>query len=149
MITFVTPNMTIMKDRFNKIIEVKGLTATKFATLIGVHASAVSHILNGRSKPGFDVLAKIIQTFPDISLDWLVAGKGSMYNSMVETPQQLSLPDWEENREVKKKKEVVEVNHAPIQTTLISPIDVPMVSTKKIKRIILFFEDGSFEDYIK
>lgn len=54
--------------------------------MIKVNASAMSHILNGRSKPGFDVLDKIAQAFPDVNLNWLISGKGSLYNNRISTP---------------------------------------------------------------
>lgn len=145
-----------MKDRFNQIIEAKGLTATKFATMIGVHASAISHILNGRSKPGFDVLAKIVQTFPDISLDWLIAGKGNMYgkNNPV-------LPIVDITTENKTQPDTIPQKEAPISEVReeVAPVyqksskmteAIQLATTeKKLKRILLFFDDGSFEDYVK
>lgn len=148
-----------MQERFKKLLEDKGLTATKFAALIKVNASAMSHILNGRSKPGFDVLDKIAQAFPDVNLNWLISGKGSLYNSAVppaekpvkKSPVQTNL--WEETSsqappEVKKEPE-------PVKTPVITPAPdiVPGMlqprGNKKIARIILFFDDGSFEDYAK
>ena len=67
-----------MKDRLNAIIEKKGLSATKFATLINANPSAISHLLKGRNKPGYDLLVNIAKAFPDISMDWLLTGKGEM-----------------------------------------------------------------------
>ena len=48
-----------MQERLNQIIEKKGLTATRFAAMIGVNASTISHILAGRNKPGFDIINNI------------------------------------------------------------------------------------------
>ncbi len=53
-ITFVMKNIDNMQERFKQLLEEKNLTATRFAAMIKVNASAMSHILNGRSKPGFD-----------------------------------------------------------------------------------------------
>ena len=84
-----------MQERFKQLLEEKGLTATKFAALIKVNASAMSHILNGRSKPGFDVLDKIAQAFPDVNLNWLISGKGELFNIT---------PDKEKQAEVAVQK---------------------------------------------
>ena len=73
-----------MQERLNQIIEKKGLTATKFAAMIGVNASTISHILAGRNKPGFDIINNIAKTFPDLNLTWLITGNGSMDNSPVQ-----------------------------------------------------------------
>ena len=139
-----------MQERLNQIIEQKGLTATKFAALIGVNASTISHILAGRNKPGFDIINNIAKTFPDIDLGWLITGNGSMYTSSLPKekniiPEEPTLFDFNEpqvhsdsqNREKEKKSEIEVIS----RTIAKSP-------TKKIKRIVLFFEDGSFEDYM-
>ena len=100
-----------MQERFKQLLEEKNLTATRFAAMIKVNASAMSHILNGRSKPGFDVLDKIAQAFPDVNLNWLISGKGSLYNNRISTPAkevekipvQKNLFEEEEKRLSKKK----------------------------------------------
>ena len=73
-----------MQERLNQIIEKKGLTATKFAAMIGVNASTISHILAGMNKPGFDIINNIAKTFPDLNLTWLITGNGSMDNFPVQ-----------------------------------------------------------------
>lgn len=147
-----------MQERFKQLLEEKGLTATKFAALIKVNASAMSHILNGRSKPGFDVLDKIAQAFPDVNLNWLISGKGELFNTsqkkekQTETPIQKSLF---ENSEIEEKQEKTVTNSQnPVKASLSPEAEVAAAiiqtpATKKIKRIILFFSDGSFEDYSK
>lgn len=66
--------------------------------MIEVNPSAISHLLKGRNKPGYDVLVNIAKVFPDISMDWLLTGKGSM--SVSPSPANLSLPsvDSEKNK---------------------------------------------------
>ena len=41
----------------------------KFANMIEVNPSAISHLLKGRNKPGYDVLVNIAKVFPDISME--------------------------------------------------------------------------------
>jgi hypothetical protein len=55
------------------------INPSKFADLIGVQRSSVSHILSGRNKPSFDFLEKTLKAFPGLKADWLVLGKGKMY----------------------------------------------------------------------
>lgn len=145
-VTFVMTKVYCMQERFKQLLEEKNLTATRFAAMIKVNASAMSHILNGRSKPGFDVLDKIAQAFPDVNLNWLISGKGSIYNtSSNNKPQPVQKSLFEEEIKAEKATQVA----APPAT---SPVDIQTVLStvtiaKKLKRIILFFEDGSFEDY--
>lgn len=56
-------------------------TATQFAEEIGVQKSGISHILSGRNNPSLDFVQKILQRFPEVNMEWLVLGKGSMINS--------------------------------------------------------------------
>lgn len=138
-----------MQERFKQLLEEKNLTATRFAALIKVNASAMSHILNGRSKPGFDVLDKIAQAFPDLNLNWLISGKGSMYNSSISIAEPAGRKVREE-KPVIQEPQVVAQPEKEVQPSLPGSV-LPLAQSthKKIKRIILFFEDGSFEDYEK
>lgn len=144
-----------MQERFKQLLEEKNLTATRFASMIKVNASAMSHILNGRSKPGFDVLDKIAQAFPDVNLNWLISGKGNIFNSTKNGIQ--SRPVQKELFEEKKQGKTEEPIMAEIPQQTVTPQESLNPATvlaatgisKKIKRIILFFDDGSFEDYEK
>ncbi len=68
-----------MKERIAELLLSEGLSANKFAEIVGVQASGISHILSGRNKPGYDLIAKVLGCFPRISPDWLLLGTGSMY----------------------------------------------------------------------
>ena len=143
-----------MQERLNQIIEDKGLTATKFAAMIGVNASTISHILAGRNKPGFDNINNIAKTFPDLNLTWLITGNGPMNNSSAQKEKYSTVPEQVPNNVAPTersdtpvfpdKRVKSEEQHEPIES--VKPL---VKQTKKIKRIILFFEDGSFEDYEK
>ncbi len=141
-----------MQERFKQLLEEKNLTATRFAAMIKVNASAMSHILNGRSKPGFDVLDKIAQAFPDVNLNWLISGKGTLYNDSPARPAEIK-PSSQKTFIVEDKEGAISSSRPAHTTPAIETtngVPVPMVSrqnAQKIKRIILFFEDGSFEDY--
>ncbi|CCZ06287.1 MULTISPECIES: helix-turn-helix domain-containing protein [Culturomica] len=137
-----------MKDRLNEIIEKKGLTATKFANMIDVNPSAISHLLKGRNKPGYDVLVNIAKAFPDISMDWLLTGKGGIYNHPATAPsvdiqEKTVLQTPKEPEHASAEKEIAAIPGEIAAT-------IPLLTNKKaLKRIILFFSDGSFEDYQK
>ncbi|MDE6452172.1 MAG: helix-turn-helix domain-containing protein [Odoribacter sp.] len=136
-----------MQERFKQLLEEKNLTATRFAAMIKVNASAMSHILNGRSKPGFDVLDKIAQAFPDVNLNWLISGKGAIHNNRIlptEIPAQEKEKENTQDSSVNTTAPEVEKSQPPLMASGVSGN-----GCKKIKRIVLFFEDGSFEDYEK
>lgn len=144
-----------MKERLNELIEKKGLTATKFANMIDVNPSAISHLLKGRNKPGYDVLVNIANVFPDVSMDWLLTGKGSMWGS--QTPANLNFSSAgaeEDKKEIKKGREETPVLTSPASPAAAIPDEITAAlpgieAGKTVKRIVLFFTDGSFEDYTK
>jgi transcriptional regulator with XRE-family HTH domain len=56
----------------------EGLNSSQFAEIIGIKRSAMSHYMNGRNRPGVNVLRKINEKFPYATLDWLLNGKGEL-----------------------------------------------------------------------
>jgi len=70
-----------MNDRIQLILKTENISASKFADEIGVQRSSISHILSGRNNPSLDFIQKILKRFPDISSDWIIFGKGSMYKN--------------------------------------------------------------------
>jgi transcriptional regulator with XRE-family HTH domain len=71
-----------MKERLLQLLDLEHLSPSKFADLIGVQRSSVSHILSDRNKPSFDFLQKTLKTFPGLKADWLMLGEGPMYEQM-------------------------------------------------------------------
>ncbi len=68
-----------MKERLTQLLDQEQLTPSRFADLIGVQRSSVSHVLSGRNNPSYDFLQKTLKTFPGLNAQWLMLGKGSMY----------------------------------------------------------------------
>ncbi len=68
-----------MKDRILKIINKEQLTSSKFADLIGVQRSSISHIISGRNNPSLDIVQKILLEFKTVNPEWLLFGTGDMY----------------------------------------------------------------------
>ena len=67
-----------MLNRITKLIESTGLNPTSFAAKIGVQQKTLWGQLNGRRKLSLDTVEAILDTFPDISAEWLMRGTGSM-----------------------------------------------------------------------
>jgi transcriptional regulator with XRE-family HTH domain len=68
-----------MKDRLLKFLTREQLSSARFAEIIGVQPSGISHILSGRNKPGFDFIQKILENYPSLNAEWLIMGRGSMF----------------------------------------------------------------------
>ena len=70
--------MDEIKDRFKLIMDREKLTAGAFAESIGASQATISHILSGRNKPSVELVLRVHQRYEDISLEWLLTGKGEM-----------------------------------------------------------------------
>ena len=78
-----------INDRFTKILEYSGFTASEFADEIDVQRSSISHIISGRNKPSLEFIVKIKNRFPEINWDWIILGQGEMLqnNSALSTSE--------------------------------------------------------------
>lgn len=110
--------------RLKKVMEFHQLTASNFADLISVQRSSISHILSGRNKPSLDFVLKITNKFPDVDIYWLLNGKGKFPKQTSASPPTLSSP--QEKSEIKNS-----------------------ATNKHIQRIVVFYNDGTFEEYKK
>lgn len=108
--------------RLEKILAYYGLSASVFADKIGVQRSSISHLLTGRNKPSLEFVLKVVKTFPEINLYWLLNGKGNFPSEMPPTPK----------TELKATED---------------PGPVIRTNARSIEKIIIFYTDGSFEPY--
>lgn len=142
-----------MKERLLEFLRVENKTSAQLAEEIGVQASGISHILSGRNNPSLDFVLKMLEKYQFLSTDWLLFGKGSMYaDSKMQTLFDFNVPDTRENTEDKVNKEVT--RHEPYSQDVIkskaaaSSVDPANRSTSEIVKIVWFFGDNSFEEYI-
>ena len=67
-----------MNKRFKLWLESQNLNANSLSKLVDLNRSSISHIVNGRNKPSVDMLEKILSIYPNLNLNWLISGFGSM-----------------------------------------------------------------------
>lgn len=121
-------NSSEFADRLQKIIEFYGETASSFSDNIGVQRSSISHILSGRNKPSLDFVLKILSRYPEVELYWLLNGKGHFPSLSQESATSLK-PDATSPEASNK--------------TSSEP------SEKTIDKIVVFYTDGTFKEFIK
>ena len=107
-----------IKDRIQKVLTNSGLSASEFSKRLDIQRSRLSHILSGRNNPSLDIIKKINNNFPDYTLEWLIKG------------DKKPLPY---SKTVSHEKEI-EKKH--IKSTI-----------KKINKVILFYDDETFETF--
>lgn len=71
-------NMDELNRRVCEIMDRFCGSKSIFANELGVGLPIITHITNGRNKPGIDILQKILLTYPTINATWLMIGKGEM-----------------------------------------------------------------------
>ncbi len=145
-----------MNERLIKLMQYFELSPSLFADEIGVKRPAISHIISGRNKPGVDLLQKVLKRFPEVSTDWLLMGTGSMVhhsnNSHSASQVPSAKPEDESSYEdlfsyterINKRKENQEARNSNI-----GEIKTEAVEKSSIKRITIYFTDGSFKDFIE
>ncbi|MDO3695687.1 helix-turn-helix transcriptional regulator [Wenyingzhuangia sp. chi5] len=121
-------------NRLHKLLEHYHLSAATFADEINVQRSSISHLLSGRNKPSLEFILKIVDTYKEVSLDWLLYGKeqfpGKESKSTKVEEGLFAIP--EENTTPKPA-----VNSEQKKTT--TPSD--------IERIVVFYKNGTFKEY--
>ena len=69
---------TTVGQRFTQLISHLGLSKNAFATSLEKTATVIQHLVDERNKPGFDLLCKVFEVYPNVSKDWLLEGRGPM-----------------------------------------------------------------------
>jgi len=70
-----------MIKRINLLIKNKAKSVREFAAMIGVQQNTLNQQLIGSRKVSLETISAILSSFDDISAEWLLRGKGNMYNT--------------------------------------------------------------------
>ena len=135
-------NNTEFAKRLQKVIDYYGESASSFAEKIGVQRSSISHILSGRNKPSLEFVLKVLSSFPEVELYWLLNGKGNFPAEKNSTEIKSEIPPRPESQNLFSE---VEEKTPEINSTSISQIQ--QNSKKEIERIVIFYKDGSFQNF--
>ena len=160
--------VTDMNTRLKQFIAAENISQSQFADTIKVVRASVSHVLSGRNNPGYDFIKAIMLAYPNLNMEWLMLGKGKMYkdhvndqqkpvhSSSISAPTEGSLfheddmypmdempsPEPESVADIENLQEY----RIPEQTfTQVNHIERP-VNQRKVSKIIVFFDDGSYQE---
>lgn len=184
-----------MENRLARFLKLEELTAVKFAEIMEVQPSSISHLLSGRNKPNFEFISRMLLRFPRLNPDWIINGLGDVYKSedvnnankvtdviegntsgiykckdsnclnkvtdvttsdsdvtSVDTQQEKQI-NTNSNYDATSKLGAVKFKVTDVTSDGISPNLTHVVNRKNdppkvISRVILFYSDGSFEEYI-
>lgn len=123
-------------DRLRHVMDYYQLSASAFADRIQVQRSSISHLLSGRNKPSLDFVLRVIKEFDEVELYWLLNGKGSFPAEIHNSPISKKAPP-----------PTLDIDRSIVRQAKAS--EAPSGLSKKIERIVMFFDDGTFREYIK
>jgi transcriptional regulator with XRE-family HTH domain len=137
--------MVSIGKRIQQLLKVNNVNPSQLSQEIGVQRSTFSHIINGRNKPSLELITKLKKQYPDLSFNWLLLGKGEMYESQ---PPQAQM-DFDE-------KIISETSHVPNESIPLSSEDSPPTlesstlsqpTSQSSKQVYILFPDGTFKLY--
>ena len=132
-------NSEKFSKRLLEIFNYYDLSAAAFADAINVGRSSISHILSGRNKPSLDFVLKIVQTYPEVELYWLLNGTGNFPGN--------SIMDGEPLKEKTPASTRVEINQENQQINSGQKNSISDSGGKSIQKIVIFYKDGTFEAF--
>ncbi|MBO4535678.1 MAG: helix-turn-helix transcriptional regulator [Bacteroidales bacterium] len=149
-----------MHDRLKQFLTMEGLSPARFAEVMGIQRSGISHLLAGRNKPSFEFIQRMMTAYPDINYEWLILGKGRPYKSdrpVPESAQNVTLftetevSDPDLDADLLPEDQPLEPQNGASQPAENRKFDAdtPLALSgipRKIARIIVFFNDGTYEE---
>ena len=129
-------NTSNFSKRLQKILDFYGVTATSFSEKIAFNRSTISHLLSGRNKPSLEFVMKVLQTYPEVDLYWLLYGKGSFPTPLNKV-----------NTQIKATSKQNTLPGVEAENSVFENMVLKNSNTSAIERIILCYKDGTFKQY--
>lgn len=139
-----------MVERIRKIAANWQLSPTALADHIGISRPVISHIFSGRNRPSLEVVQKIASHFPEVNRNWLLTGEGEMIrnqNAPAVLPKHAEPDVKDEAKHLGITGEIGVVEN--VQTTADPEPVLPVEKSvgKRIKKVLLFYTDNTFEEF--
>lgn len=151
----------------------EGISPTRFAEIVGVQRSSVSHILSGRNNPSLDFIQKILTAFPKLNSNWLITGKGDVYRQIVSQtdniPQPAQAPEkltdghsaqnlfsllndeapakYHVAHNPDKENSTVTHKQDDVATMGNGGVIAQELSESNVEKIVIFYKDRTFREY--
>lgn len=149
-----------MNNRLVQFLAAENISQSQFADTIGVARASVSHIIAERNKPGFDFIKSTAEHYPNLNLEWLIAGRGRMYKNIAgreeeeygkakedQADETVSLFSADEDTQAatnpaptQASAEIPHPQEAKAQNSVAQNPD----TQRKIAHILVLYDDGTF-----
>lgn len=148
-----------MQQKLRDLMTSEQLKSGQLAEALGINPAAVSHILAGRNKPGFELLQKILRRFPRLNPDWLLLDEGPMYREGMtaepSTPEHTtpSVVDASAtptpNASLFAQTATMQETARPVADSSVQQAVGALAShsASRVARIVIFYDDQTFESF--
>ena len=148
-----------LQKRIRQIMEVEGISPSRFADKIEVNRSRLSHIFSGRNNPSLEIIYSILKAYPEINPAWVLSGAQPMKLSgpaPVQPPGPIAVDGGkppvasdisheEAPAEYGARKQPGGVGRMEAGNAGGQPIKTSPMRQKRIKQIVLLYDDGTYE----
>ena len=141
-------------DKIQLIMDKHQLNASSFAEKIGVGRSSLSHILSGRNKPSLDFVMSVLAHFDDINFEWFTSDSDRYPDPKNPNITQSKISPSEEKTastptpsQLNSSMDKEVDHHKAYQTSTGNSESGNIQKGKNISKVILFYEDGTFESF--
>jgi len=125
-------NIDFFISRLNEIMVNNNLNSATFAEQIGVQRSSVSHVMSKRNKPSLDFILKIVNSFEEVTLDWLLFDNNLKPSSSSKSDSKFV--NSKIDSDLKKSLNVLTNKQSPME----------IKTNSDVVQIIQIYKDGSF-----
>ncbi len=146
-----------MKDRIKAIMKDLNMSQGDFAKFLGISASILSSIFNGRTNPTLSTVALIKEKVPNISYSWLIDGVGDMYVDDAKSPTGEQVGTQPKGAEAPAEERVAGNDSQVAQRgkkTVALTLDGddasknPDKAKYRVQVVTILFDDGHYETFV-
>lgn len=123
------------KERIETLMQSLNFSARQFAAEIHVQPGTISNMMAGRNNPSLEVMKRIMERYPTLNPEWLIAGRGEMWRTEPGKDPGLfdtQAPDPGTKPRRTAQKEEPQIIAAP---------------SKQIKNIVVYYTDGTYQEF--
>ena len=125
-------NFDFFISRLKEIMVNNNLNSATFAEQVGVQRSSVSHVMSKRNKPSLDFILKIVNSFEEVTLDWLLFDNNLKPSSSSKSDSKFV--NSKIDSDLKKSLNVLTNKQSPME----------IKTNSDVVQIIQIYKDGSF-----
>lgn len=141
--------MNEIRDRIKEMIEEEGVNQASFSKQCDIKPATLNHILTGRNSPSSQIVQKILSSYPQYRAEWLINGILPMKKTEEGMGGEMLYGGASSLFEEFPSKKKDESKNG--QNNRLPPFSHTVAVAKKtraISKIIIFYDDNTFETYI-